>query len=251
MSKRVLLLHTGGTLGMQPRDPDQALAPNEFASTVLEHVPELSKLAQIETRVLFNLDSSDLTPSHWMDLAEVIYDARDRFDGVVITHGTDAMAYTAAALSYVLRGLPFPVILTGSQRPLADVHTDGRANLVGAVDLALRKVCEVAVYFDGLLLRGNRAIKQSTFAFGAYASPNQRCHILDGGGERRVVARIVAQVARIYNKFDVSAIGHLCHSLVIHAVAINFSTENLLAIYENLRDDSIAVRTWIVNCAVD
>jgi L-asparaginase len=172
MNGRVLILHTGGTLGMRPRHPDESLAPDEFGVTVLEHVPELQRIADIDTRVLCNLDSSDLTQEHWMRLAEVVFEAHGEYDGVVITHGTDAMAYTASALSYVLRELPFPVILTGSQRPLADVHTDGRANLVGAVDLALRPIPEVTVYFDGLLLRGNRAIKRSTFAFGAYHSPN-------------------------------------------------------------------------------
>jgi L-asparaginase len=139
MAERVLILHTGGTLGMQPREPDQALAPGEFGATVLEHVPELTRIADIDTRMLFNLDSSDLAPNHWMELA---------------------------------RAMPFPVILTGSQRPLADVHSDGRANLVGAVDLALRPIPEVSIYFDGLLLRGNRAVKYSTFAFGAYQSPS-------------------------------------------------------------------------------
>lgn len=172
MADRVLILHTGGTLGMQPREPDQALEPGEFGATVLEHVPELTRIADIDTRMLFNLDSSDLAPSHWMDLARAVHDARDDYSGIVITHGTDAMAYTASALSFVLRNLPFPVILTGSQRPLADVHSDGRANLVGAVDLALRPIPEVSIYFDGLLLRGNRAVKYSTFAFGAFQSPS-------------------------------------------------------------------------------
>jgi L-asparaginase len=172
MARRVLILHTGGTLGMQPREPDQALAPDQFGATVLEHVPELRRIADIETRVLFNLDSSDLAPTHWMALTDVVFAAHNDYAGVVITHGTDAMVYTASALSFVLNGLPFPVVLTGSQRPLADVHSDGRANLVGAVDLALRPIPEVSLYFDGLLLRGNRAIKYSTFAFGAYQSPN-------------------------------------------------------------------------------
>lgn len=172
MNGRVLILHTGGTLGMRPRDPDEALAPDEFGQTVLEHVPELRSLADIDTRVLCNLDSSDLAPQHWMELARAIHEAHNKYDGVVITHGTDAMVYTASALSYVLRALPFPVILTGSQRPLSDVHTDGRANLVGAVDLALHPIPEVTIYFNGLLLRGNRAIKYSTFDFGAFRSPN-------------------------------------------------------------------------------
>lgn len=171
MNRGVLILHTGGTLGMRPREPDRALAPDEFGSTVLEHVPELERIAEIDTRLLFNLDSSDLGPRHWAELAVAIHDAAGRYAGVVVTHGTDAMAYTAAALSYILRGLNFPVILTGSQRPLVDVHSDGRANLVGAVDLALRPIPEVTIFFDGLLLRGNRAVKSSTFAFGAFGSP--------------------------------------------------------------------------------
>ncbi len=169
---KVLILHTGGTLGMRPRHPDRALAPDEFGRAVLENVPELERIAEIETRMLYNLDSSDLAPEHWTGLARAVFDARDSCDGIVITHGTDAMVYTASALSYVLRDLPFPVILTGSQRPLVDVHSDGRANLVGAVDLALRPIPEVSIYFNGRLLRGNRAIKRSTFAFGAFDSPN-------------------------------------------------------------------------------
>jgi L-asparaginase len=172
MPRRVRILHTGGTLGMRPRHPDQALAPDEFGSTVLAHVPELSELAEIDARVLCNVDSSDMSPSLWMKLAHEIERSLGSCDGVVITHGTDAMAYTASALSYLLRDLPRPVILTGSTRPLADIRSDGRANLIGAVDLALRDIPEVAIYFDGLLLRGNRAHKSTTFAFGAFNSPN-------------------------------------------------------------------------------
>jgi len=90
----------------------------------------------------------------------------------VITHGTDAMAYTASALSYVLRDLPRPVILTGAQRPLVDPHSDGRGNLVGAVELAACPIPEVCIYFDGVLLRGNRTTKRSSFSYAAYRSPN-------------------------------------------------------------------------------
>jgi L-asparaginase len=172
MSKRVLILHTGGTLGMRPRHPDRALEPDEFGETVLAHAPELTRIAEIDTRMLFNLDSSDLTPEHWVRLAEAVAASSEDYDGIVITHGTDAMVYTASALSYMLRDLPLPVILTGSQRPLSDVHSDGRANLVGAVDLALRPIPEVGIYFNGFLLRGNRAVKHTTFAFGAFRSPN-------------------------------------------------------------------------------
>lgn len=173
MSKpRVLVLHTGGTLGMRPRHPDRALAPDEFGATIVAQVPELAELADVTPRVFCNIDSCDVTPEHWVALAHEVERAALEFDGVVITHGTDAMAYTASALSYLLRDLPRPVILTGSQRPLADPRSDGRANLVGAVDLATRPVPEVGIWFDGMLLRGNRTTKRSSFAYAAYRSPN-------------------------------------------------------------------------------
>lgn len=172
MKPRVLILHTGGTLGMKPREPDFALAPGEFAAAIVDEVPELTAIAEVEGRVLCNLDSCDVTPEHWIDLARTIAAAADEFDGIVVTHGTDAMAYTASALSFLLRGLDRPVVLTGSQRPLADPRSDGRANLVGAVDLATRPIPEVGIYFDGVLLRGNRTTKRSSFAFAAYRSPN-------------------------------------------------------------------------------
>lgn len=173
MSKpRVLVLHTGGTLGMRPRHPDRALAPDEFGATIVAQVPELAELADVTPRVFCNIDSCDVTPDHWFALAHEVERAIEEFDGIVITHGTDAMAYTASALSYLLRDLPRPVILTGSQRPLADPRSDGRANLVGAVDLATRPIPEVGIWFDGRLLRGNRTTKRSSFAYAAYRSPN-------------------------------------------------------------------------------
>jgi len=170
--KRVLILSTGGTLGMTPREPDRALAPGEFGSTLLGHVPELLELAEVEFRELANVDSSDMTRHHWRRLAEEIAGAVGSKDGVVVTHGTDTMAYTACALSFLLRELPLPVILTGSQRPLAEPHSDARSNVVGAVDLATRDVPEVAIYFHGWLLRGNRSTKASSFAYRAFRSPN-------------------------------------------------------------------------------
>lgn len=157
---------------MRPREPDRALAPDEFGSTVLERAPELREIADIETRVFCNIDSSDVNCALWTKLAGEVADDVARYDGVVITHGTDAMAYTASALSYVLRDLPRPVILTGAQRPLVDPHSDGRANLIGAVELATRAIPDVGIYFDGVLLRGNRTTKRSSFSYAAYRSPN-------------------------------------------------------------------------------
>ena len=172
MRKRILILHTGGTLGMKPRDPDRSLAPDEIGSTLLHYVPELQEFADITTRVLFNIDSTDITPEHWKRLAAEIALEVESYDGVVIAHGTDAMAYTGSALSFLLRNLPCPVILTGSQLPLADARSDAQGNLIGAVDLATHEIQEVAIYFHNLLLRANRVTKTSTFAYGAFKSPN-------------------------------------------------------------------------------
>ena len=102
MKPRVLVLNTGGTLGMTPRQPDLALAPGEFSAAILEHVPEAAQIAELEASVFCNIDSSDVTPDHWVALANEIAARIGDYDGVVVTHGTDAMAYTASALSFLL-----------------------------------------------------------------------------------------------------------------------------------------------------
>ncbi len=168
--KRVLVLHTGGTLGMSARRPTP-LSPDTYSQALEERVPELRELAHIETRILCNLDSSDVGPEEWAELATEIAAARASYDGVVIIHGTDTMAYTASALSFALDGLDRPVILTGSQRPLREIRSDARRNLVDAVDLACRDLPEVGIAFDGVLLRGNRARKGDAWSYGAFASP--------------------------------------------------------------------------------
>jgi L-asparaginase len=168
--RSVLLLHTGGTLGMSGRRPSP-LQPDTWSQAILSRVPELAELARIETRILCNLDSSDLGPEEWSALAAEVSAARESHDGVVIIHGTDTMAYTASALSFALEGLDRPVILTGSQRPLGEIRTDARRNLVDAVDLATRDIPEVGICFDGHLLRGNRATKGDAWSYAAFASP--------------------------------------------------------------------------------
>ncbi|HEY2748034.1 MAG TPA: asparaginase, partial [Polyangia bacterium] len=169
--KRVLILHTGGTLGMSSRRPS-ALQPDTYAHEILSRVPELAALARVDTRILCNLDSSDVGPEEWSALADEIAAARAEHDGVVVIHGTDTMAYTASALSFALGGLDKPVVLTGSQRPLGEIRSDARRNLVDAVDLATRDLPEVGVCFDGQLLRGNRATKGDAWSYSAFASPN-------------------------------------------------------------------------------
>ncbi|MEQ1564775.1 MAG: asparaginase [Myxococcota bacterium] len=161
------LLHTGGTLGMT----GSPLEPGAYAARLLDHVPELARLAEVEARIVCNLDSSDLGPPQWTALAEIVAEERERYDGFVVVHGTDTMAYTAAALAYALQGLDRPVILTGAQRPLSALRTDARRNLTDAVELATCAIPEVGICFDGLLLRGCRAVKADTRHYRAFASP--------------------------------------------------------------------------------
>lgn len=179
--RRVAILHTGGTIGMPPRSAQAEaergaarppLAPDRFAHELVAEVPELRRLAHIETRILCNVDSSDIGPDEWSALAEEVARAREWSDGIVIVHGTDTMAYTAAALSFALEGLDRPVVMTGSQRPLGEVRTDARRNLVDAVDLATRDLPEVGICFDGRFLRGNRATKGDAWSYSAFGSPN-------------------------------------------------------------------------------
>ncbi len=165
---RVLILHTGGTLGMK----GTPLEPDVFASKLQDSVPELAKIADLDTQIVANLDSSDVGPELWADLAVRIQAAYDDYDGFVVVHGTDTMSYTASALSFALEDVGKPVILTGAQRPLTALRTDARRNLADAVELATRNIPEVAICFDGLLLRGCRTTKSSARDYRGFLSPD-------------------------------------------------------------------------------
>jgi L-asparaginase len=161
----ILLVTTGGTFGMLP-------GSRGFLRSVLRAVPEARSVADLDVVSPFALDSSSFTPDHWTALATLIAEKMDDYDGFVVTHGTDTMAYTAAALSFMLEGLRKPVVLTGAQRPLAEIRNDARSNLIDAVEVATHGVPEVCVVFGGLVLRGNRARKWSLSDYRAFASPN-------------------------------------------------------------------------------
>ena len=168
------LIYTGGTIGMIRRS-DGALEPAGIED-LLTHVPELDLLSEWDYYSLDPpRDSVDLGPKDWIRLAQHIGEHYDRYDGFVILHGTDTMVYTAAALSFLLEGLHKPVILTGAQLPIGSVRNDARNNLITAMELAASghpQTREVGIYFDDRLLRGNRAVKTSVFAFDAFSSPN-------------------------------------------------------------------------------
>lgn len=170
--KRLLFLHTGGTLGMVSQGNPGPLAPSAYAENVLPFVRGLEELVHIEGLVLCNLDSSDMSPPLWERLAQTIAQNLGDYDGFVVLHGTDTMAYTAAALSYLLHNLPRPVVLTGSQRPIAELRTDARNNLIHASICATLDLPEVGVWFNDALLRGNRCTKVSVQSYDAFASPS-------------------------------------------------------------------------------
>ena len=172
MSAKILLLHTGGTLGMAPSGEPTTLAPGPFLDLLLEQVPELGRLADLRVDVPFNCDSATLEPERLLSLATLIRARASDFDGFVIIHGTDTMAFTAAVLGFLLADLRKPVVLTGSQRPLAFVRSDARSNLVNAVDLACRGVAEVGIAFGAHWIRGVASDKRSVGRFEAFHSPN-------------------------------------------------------------------------------
>ncbi len=176
--KHILILHTGGTLAMETKRGRGPLRPGDFERTLRARVPEIWQLANIRFQVFSNIDSSDMRPELWSSLAERVFESLGgngssaKYDGVVLTHGTDTMSWTASALSFMLRGLRKPVVITGSQRPLGELRTDARVNLIDAVTAAVEGPGEVTVCFDSKLYRGNRTRKTKTNDFDAFESPN-------------------------------------------------------------------------------
>lgn len=176
----LLLIYTGGTIGMKEDINDQTLKPFDF-SQIIEEVPEIRKFAFKIDSYTFDplIDSSDVEPSLWQSLASLISDRYEDYDGFIILHGTDTMSYSASALSFMLDGLTKPVIFTGSQLPIGVPRTDGKENLILAVEIASAKdidghakVPEVCVCFGSMLMRGNRTSKVNADVFRAFRSPN-------------------------------------------------------------------------------
>jgi L-asparaginase len=156
---------------MLRRDPGP-LAPSAVAEDVLPFVRGLEAEVDVAGELLCNLDSSDIGPAHWEQIASLLAERMNRYDGFVVLHGTDTMAYTACALSFALRNLAKPVVLTGAQRPIAFVRSDARVNLVHSALCAAMDLPEVGIYFGRWLFRGNRATKTSIQSYDAFASPD-------------------------------------------------------------------------------
>jgi L-asparaginase len=175
---RVMIIYTGGTFGMS-YNSSGILVPFDF-SLILEHLPTLRNLFLDLTVISFDkpVDSSNIDPSHWTTIGQIVYENYNDHDGFVVLHGTDTMAYTASALSFMIQGLRKPVILTGAQLPISEPRSDARENLITSLEIASRYengvavVPEVCIYFDYQLLRGNRSRKVESEHFDAFESGN-------------------------------------------------------------------------------
>ena len=168
--KHILLLTTGGTIASRPTD--EGLAPGMDGEDLARRIPFLTDSYTVTVRDILHLDSSNIQPEEWQLIARAVYAERAGYDGIVVTHGTDTMAYTASMLSFMLRGIPIPVVLTGSQLPIEHPLTDALENLRIAFAMACSGAAGVFVAFDRKVILGCRAVKTRTKDFDAFESVN-------------------------------------------------------------------------------
>ncbi|MBR4438867.1 MAG: type I asparaginase [Bacteroidales bacterium] len=180
MKRKILMIYTGGTIGMKQDEKSMALVPVDI-SQIQEEVPELKKFGYSIDTYSFDpvIDSSDITPEFWVNLCNLIKKNYEKYDGFVILHGTDTMSYTASALSFMMENLAKPVVLTGSQLPVGMLRTDGKENIISSIEIAAAvdetghaMVPEVCIYFESQLYRGNRTTKYNAENFRAFRSAN-------------------------------------------------------------------------------
>ena len=176
----ILIIYTGGTIGMI-ENPETGALENFDLEQFRRQVPELKRFNYNIDALAFGppIDSRDMEPSYWVKMVRLIADKYHQYDGFVLLHGSDTMAYTASALSFMLENLSKPVIITGSQLPIGQLRTDGKENLLSSIEIAAAKdangrpmVPEVCIYFDNQLLRGNRTTKINSEGFNAFRSHN-------------------------------------------------------------------------------
>jgi L-asparaginase len=239
---RILVLHTGGTLMMRAADGG-GLRPDVYGRDLVAELPILARIADVSTQVLFDLDSGDMQPGHWVEIARAVHAALSdqATDGVVVVHGTDTMAYAASAVALLLGPLPKPVVFTGAQRPLTEARSDARANLVDAVMAATLPIPEVVIAFASRVLRGARAIKEDARGLSAFDSP--RCaplaelgvdveiadHVRKSGPlgplDRRIDPRVLA--VRVFPGLDPSLVRGAVRAGVRGLVLEAYGTGNL------------------------
>lgn len=191
--RRILMLATGGTIAS--KESGQGLSPAISSEEILSHVPAIGDLCRVEAVQLMNLDSTNIGSDHWLKIAGAVQERYDDYDGFVITHGTDTMAYTAAALSYLIQDSPKPIVITGSQKSIALNDTDARRNLYDSFLYAAdRQSHDVSLVFDGRVILGTRARKERSKSFNAFSCVDypERAVIRDGKLIRYLAPRAYA-----------------------------------------------------------
>ena len=169
MKKKILLIATGGTIASQ--SGAQGLEPKLGAQALLSCVGEIFTFCDVDAVQIYNIDSTNVTPAHWILLAKTIQENYDKYDGFVVCHGTDTMSYTAAMLSYLIQGSKKPIVLTGSQQPIDKEDTDGRINLRDSFLYATQDyACDVVIVFQGKVIAGTRAKKVRAKSYNAFTS---------------------------------------------------------------------------------
>lgn len=256
---KILIIYTGGTIGMVNDAKTGTLIPFDFEQ-IQENVPELARLDYQLSVHSFDpiLDSSNMNPAIWKELAELIKEKYDEFDGFVILHGSDTMSFTAAALSFMLQNLAKPVVLTGSQLPIGEIRTDAKENLITALEIAATKkegkamVPEVCVYFDYQLFRGNRSIKNNSEKFEAFSSPNYP--ILAEAGVNldffpNYILPTPTQPFKIHTQFNAN-IGVLKIYPGITENAVKAITESAVSaiVLEAFGSGNTTTAEWFINC---
>ncbi len=200
--KKLLLIATGGTIAS--RETEEGLSPQLGSEELLQCIPEVRAVCRVDTVQPFNLDSTNMRPEHWLVLAEMIREQYDGYDGFVITHGTDTMAYAAAVLYYLIQNSPKPVVLTGSQVSIFARDTDARENLRGAIQYAADDgACGVHLVFDNKVICANRARKTRTRSFNAFSSVDYpEVAYLRGGKVRYYIRESCPGPVRFYRRLD-------------------------------------------------
>lgn len=190
--KRVLFISTGGTIASS--DQGNGMKPVYSVDKLIESVKEMPEKFEIDGQLLMNIDSSNMNPKHWIKIAQTIKDNYDFYDSFVVSHGTDTMAYTASALSYMLENMNKPIILTGAQHSIEETYTDAIQNINDAVLFALEDIAGVYIAFDGKLINGTRAIKVKTKSYDAFKSVNYPYIARAKYGEIRYSEKIKTEV---------------------------------------------------------
>jgi L-asparaginase len=260
---RVMIIYTGGTFGMA-YNAEGTLIPFNF-SNVGEQLPSLRNLFLDLTVVSFDqpVDSSNISPRHWQTLGQIIFDNYDQFDGFVVLHGTDTMAYTASALSFMLQGLSKPVIFTGAQLPISQPRSDARENLITALEIASTRsngaatVPEVCIFFDYQLWRGNRARKKESMHFDAFESGNYpplaRAGVKLDFNTAVIRSPSAGEKLRLLSRFDTSvSILKLFPGIGEQAVKAILSTPGLRGlILETFGSGNAPTDPWLVDVLQD